>query len=67
MRPRLSDAAAFAVLAEHYRTQAETCLQMARMTVSPYKDGWSLAKSCARPEMTVEVAKFRNGRPDARG
>jgi hypothetical protein len=40
MRLRLSDAAAFAVLAEHYRTQAETCRQMAETTVSPYKEGW---------------------------
>ena len=40
MRLRLSDAATSAVLAEHYRTQAETCRQMAGMTVSPYREGW---------------------------
>jgi len=40
MKLRLSDVTAFAVLAEHYRTQAETCRQMAQMTVSPYKEGW---------------------------
>jgi len=40
MKLRLSDVAAFAVLAEHYRMQAETCRQMAGMTVSPYKEGW---------------------------
>jgi hypothetical protein len=40
MRLRLSDAAPFALLAEHYRTQAEVCHQMARITVSPLKDGW---------------------------
>jgi hypothetical protein len=43
MRLRLSDAAPSAVLAklaEHYRVQAELCHQMARMTVSPFKEGW---------------------------
>jgi hypothetical protein len=40
MRLRLSDAVTSAALAEHYRTQAEMCHQMARMTVSPFKDGW---------------------------
>jgi hypothetical protein len=40
MRVRLSDAASSAVLAEHYSTQAEMCRQMARMTVSPFKEGW---------------------------
>jgi hypothetical protein len=43
MRVRLSDAATSAVLAEHYRTQAEVRRQMALMalmTVSPFKDGW---------------------------
>jgi hypothetical protein len=37
MRVRLSDAATSAVLAEHYRMQAEVCHQMARITVSPVK------------------------------
>jgi hypothetical protein len=37
---RLSDATTSAVLAEHYRAQAEMCRQMARMTVSPFKEGW---------------------------
>ena len=40
MRLRLSDVAPSAVLAEHYRAQAELCHQMARMTVSPFKEGW---------------------------
>jgi hypothetical protein len=40
MRLRVSDVAASAFLAERYHTQAETCLQMARVTVSPVKDGW---------------------------
>jgi hypothetical protein len=40
MRLRLSDAATSAVLAEHYRTQAEVCRQMALMTVKPFKEGW---------------------------
>ena len=40
MRLRLSDAATFTVLAEHYRAQAETCHQMARMTVSPFEECW---------------------------
>jgi hypothetical protein len=38
MRLRLSDATTSAVLAEHYR--AQMCHQMARMTVSPFKEGW---------------------------
>ena len=40
MRLRLSDATTSAVLAEHYRAQVEMCHQMARMTVSPFKEGW---------------------------
>jgi hypothetical protein len=40
MRLRLSAAATSAVLAEHYRKQAEMCHQLARMTVSPFKEGW---------------------------
>jgi hypothetical protein len=40
MRVRLSDAATSAVLAEHYRMQAEVCHQMARMAVSPVKEVW---------------------------
>jgi hypothetical protein len=40
MRLRLSDAVTSAALAEHYRTQAEMCHQMARITVSPFKEGW---------------------------
>jgi len=39
MRLRLSDVAPSAVLAEH-RVQEELCRQMARMTVSPFKEGW---------------------------
>jgi hypothetical protein len=40
VRLRLSDAATAAALAEYYRAQAEMCHQMARMTVSPFKEGW---------------------------
>ena len=40
MRLRLSDTATPSILAEHYRMQAEVCHQMARMTVSPFKEGW---------------------------
>jgi hypothetical protein len=40
MRVRLSDAATSAVLAEHYRMQAEVCHQMARITVSPVNEVW---------------------------
>ena len=29
-----------AVLVEHFNAQAEMCHQMARMTVSPFKEGW---------------------------
>ena len=40
MRLRLSDAASLSFLAEHYSAQAEMCHQMARMTVSPFKEVW---------------------------
>ena len=40
MTLRLSDVAPSAVLAEHYRAQAELRHQMARMAVSPFKEGW---------------------------
>jgi hypothetical protein len=40
LRVRLSDVATSAVLAEHYRMQAEVCHQMARVTVSPVKEVW---------------------------
>ena len=40
MRLRLTDAASFAVLAEHYTSQAQVCRQMALMTVSPFKEVW---------------------------
>jgi hypothetical protein len=40
MRLRLSDAATSVVLAEHFRSQADLCRQTARVTVSPFKDGW---------------------------
>jgi hypothetical protein len=40
MRLRLSDATTSAVLVEHYRAQAEMCHQMARMTVTPFQEGW---------------------------
>jgi len=40
VRLSLSDAASFAVLTEHFRSQAETCHQMAQITMSPFKQGW---------------------------
>ena len=40
MRVRLSDAATSAVLAEHFRTQATACQQMALMSVSPFREVW---------------------------
>ena len=40
MQVRLSDAATAAILAEHYRTQALTCSQMALVTMTPYKEVW---------------------------
>ena len=40
MRLRLSDAVSVAFLAEQYRTHAETCRQMASVTVGPIKEGW---------------------------
>jgi len=40
VRLRLTDAASFTVLTEHFRSQAETCHQMARITVNPFKQGW---------------------------
>ena len=40
LRLCLSDAASFAVLAEHYRSQAQMCRQMALVTVNPLKGGW---------------------------
>jgi hypothetical protein len=40
MRLCLSDAASFAALAEHYRSQAQMCRQMALATVNPFKEGW---------------------------
>jgi hypothetical protein len=40
MRIRLSDAATSAVLAEHYRTHAAACQQMALISVSPFKEVW---------------------------
>jgi hypothetical protein len=40
LRLCLSDAASFAALAEHYRSQAQTCRQMALATVNPFNEGW---------------------------
>jgi hypothetical protein len=60
MRLRLSDAATAAVLAEHYRTQAEMCHQMARMTVSPFQRG--LARACCRVD-EVGAAAAECARP----
>ena len=70
MRLRLSDAATFAALAEHYHTQADVCRQMDRVTVSPFKYGWARAgcrmdeagagdrrKSCAKRAVTYRIQK----------
>jgi hypothetical protein len=40
LRLCLSNAASFAVLAEHYRSQAQMCRQMALVPVNPSKEGW---------------------------
>jgi hypothetical protein len=40
MRLCLSDAATAAVLAEHCRTQATACQQMALMSVRPFREVW---------------------------
>jgi len=66
MRVRLSDAASFAVLAEHYRAQAEVCQQMAWMTVSPFKEGWlELAAEWKKLAQETEAKAVRGRRsPD---
>jgi hypothetical protein len=56
MRLRLSDMATSAVLAEHYRMQAEACHQMARITVGPVKDVWL--------ELAAEWTKLARERED---
>jgi len=61
MRLRLSDAATFAFLAEHYNTQAEVCLQLARATISPVKDSW--LELCRR----VDEAGARDRRESCAG
>jgi hypothetical protein len=40
MSLRLTDAASSTVLTEHFRSQAETCHQMAGITVNPFKQSW---------------------------
>ena len=40
LRLCLSDAASFTALAEHYRSQAQMCRQMALVTVNPFQEGW---------------------------
>jgi len=55
---RLSDAASFEFLVEHYRTQAEACHQMARMTLSPYKEVWlELAEEWTKLVRETEVQR----------
>jgi hypothetical protein len=56
LRVRLSDVATSAVLAEHYRMQAEVCHQMARVTVSPVKEVWL--------ELAAEWTKLARERED---
>jgi hypothetical protein len=58
MRVRLSDGATSAVLAEHYRMQAEVCHQMARMTMSPVKEVWL--------ELAAEWTKLAREREEER-
>jgi hypothetical protein len=67
MRVRLSDAASSAVLAEHYSTQAEMCRQMARITVSPFKEGWlEFAEEWTRLAWEQETkAKLRSSPEDS--
>jgi hypothetical protein len=60
MRLRLSDAATSAVLAEHYSTQATVCHQMARMTVSPFKEVWlEFAAGWTKLEREAREAKAK--------
>jgi hypothetical protein len=40
IRLRLSDTATSAVLAEHHRTQAMACQQMALITLGPFRGVW---------------------------
>ena len=70
MRLRLSDAATPSVLAEHYRAQAEMCHQMARMSVSPFKEGWlelALALHLKTREVKVSFLFLFSGSPENKG
>ena len=76
MRLRLSDAATSAFLAGHYRAQADMCQQMARMTVSPFKEGWlefaaewtNLAREQeAKAKQTPEGSEVAAGEPFSEG
>ena len=64
----LSDAASFAVLAEHYRAQARMCQQMASATVNPYKKGWlqfaeEWTKLAEETEAKAELERQHNNSP----
>jgi len=62
MKFRLSDAASFEFLVEHYRTQAEACHHMARMTLSPYKEVWlQLAEEWTKLVRETEVKGRKSG------
>lgn len=62
MKFRLSDAASFEFLVEHYRTQAEACHQMARMTLNPYKEVWlELAEEWTKLVRETEVKGRKSG------
>jgi hypothetical protein len=65
MKFRLSDATSYEFLAEHYRTQAETCRQMAGMTVSPYKEGWlEFAEEWTKLARETDVKALKSGTVD---
>jgi hypothetical protein len=60
MRLRLSDAATSAVLVEHYSAQAQVCHQMARMSVSPFKEVWlELANEWTKLERETREAEAK--------
>jgi hypothetical protein len=62
MRLRLSDAATAAVLAEHYRTQATACQQMALMSVRPFREVW--LELAAEWTKLADDKKHRQSRAD---
>ena len=66
MRLRLSDVAPSAILAEHYRVQAELCNQMARAAVSPFKVSWlELSEEWTNLARETEAKPLRRFPPQA--